>query len=126
MSRSNDAAAERWIDEEPATHSRRLGARVATSFSVFVTSQQQRVRARATELSTTGVLLDLRHAEPCDIDGLLTLELVVPGLVRPVHTAARRVRTVGKLSAFEFLAISRDDRLTLAEHIDRVQRMRRA
>jgi hypothetical protein len=125
MSRSHDANAAQWF-EEPASHSRRLGARVATSFSVFVTNQrQQRVRARATELSTTGVLLDFRHSEGCDIDGLLTLELAVPGLIRPVLTAARRVRPVGKLSAFEFLAISRDDRLTLAEHIDRVMRTRR-
>lgn len=124
MSRSHDATAERWF-EEPATHSRRLGARVATSFSVFVSNRGQRVRARATELSTTGLLLDFRHAEACDIDGLLTLELAVPGLIRPIRTAARRVRAVGKLSAFEFLAISRDDRLTLAEHIDRVVRTRK-
>ena len=125
MSRSQNATAEQWF-EEPASHSRRLGSRVATSFSVFVTNRgQQRVRARATELSTTGLLLDFRHAEACDIDGLLTLELAVPGLIRPIRTAARRVRQVGKQSAFEFLAISRDDRLTLAEHIDRVQRMRK-
>ena len=124
MSRS-DATAEQWF-EEAATNSRRLGARVATSFSVFVLNRgQPRVRARATELSTTGLLLDFRHAEACDIDGLLTLELSIPGLIRPIRTAARRVRFVGKLAAFEFLAISRDDRLTLAEHIDRVVRTRK-
>jgi hypothetical protein len=125
MSRSHDATAAQWFEELSTTHSRRLGARVATSFSVFVTNRgQQRVRARATELSTTGVLLDFRYADACDIEGLLTFELAVPGLIRPIRTAARRVRSVGKLLAFEFLAISRDDRLTLAEHIDRVVRTR--
>ena len=105
---------------ETVRASRRLGLRTPMAFGVFVTSKGRRVRARAAELSTTGVVLDFRHSEECSTDGLLTLELCVPGQARPIRTAARFARRVGKLMAFEFMAIGRDERLSLAEHIDRV------
>jgi hypothetical protein len=104
--------------------SRRLGLRAPASFSVFVTRRDKRIRARAAEISTTGVLLDFRHAEPCSFDGLVTLELAVPALPRPIRCAARLARHVGRLEAFEFMIIGRDDRLSLAEYIDRVARPR--
>ena len=103
---------------------RRLGVRTPMAFGVFATSRGKRVRARAAELSTTGVVLDFRHSEECSTDGLVTLELLVPGQQRPIRTAARFVRRVGKLLAFEFVVIGRDERLSLAEHIDRVQAAR--
>jgi hypothetical protein len=99
---------------------RRLGLRTPMAFGVYVTAHGKRVRARAAELSTTGVVLDFRHTEECGTDGLVTLELFVPGRTRPIRTAARFARRVGKLFAFEFIVIGRDERLTLAEHIDRV------
>lgn len=108
-------------DSHSYIDTRRLGLRAPAAFSVFVTSQGQRVRARAAELSTTGLLLDFRHAPECSFDGLATLELALPGLARPIRTAARRVRSVGKLVAFEFMIIGRDDRLSIAEYIDRVR-----
>ncbi|HEV8550823.1 MAG TPA: hypothetical protein VGQ57_17375 [Polyangiaceae bacterium] len=104
---------------------RRLGVRTPIAFGVYVTSKGRRNRARAAELSTTGVVLDFRHSEECSTEGLVTLELFVPGQPRPIRTAARFARRVGKLLAFEFMVIGRDDRLTLAEHIDRVQAARR-
>jgi hypothetical protein len=109
--------------ERSGTHpARRIGARVATSFSAFITLQGDKVRVRAAQLSTTGVVLDVRHVELGAIDRNFTLELAVPGLRRPIRCVARLVRRVGKLAAFEFLVIGRDERLTLAEHIDRVGR----
>ena len=42
---------------------RRLGVRTPMAFGVYVTSHGKRVRARAAELSTTGVVLDFRHSE---------------------------------------------------------------
>ena len=102
--------------------SRRLGVRAPVSFSVFVTRNGKRIRARAAEVSTTGVLLDFRYSEPCAFDGLVTLELAVPALSRPIRCAARVARYVGRLQAFEFMIIGRDDRLNLAEYIDRVAR----
>ena len=121
MSSSSDSA----LDLSRATllfHERRLGARVATSFSVFISFGDERVRARAAQLSTTGVVLDLRHLELGALDHNVTLELAVPGLRRPIRCIARLARRLGKLAAFEFLVIGRDERLTLAEHIDRVGR----
>ena len=103
---------------------RRIGLRTPMAFGVYATSRNKRVRARAAELSTTGVVLDFRHSEECSTDGLVTLELFVPGQSRPIRTAARFVRRVGKLLAFEFVVIGRDERLSLAEHIDRVQAAR--
>ena len=103
---------------------RRLGLRAPMAFGVAVTSGGQRVRARAAELSTTGVVLDFRHSEECAKEGLVTLELYVPGRQRPIRTAARFVRNVGKLFAFEFMIIGRDERLSIAEHIDRVRAAR--
>jgi hypothetical protein len=103
--------------------SRRLGLRTAASFTVFVTSSGRRFRARAAEISTTGVLVDFRHSEAADdFDGLVTLELAVPALPRPIRCAARLARHVGRLRAFEFMIIGRDERLNLAEYIDRVAR----
>src|SRR4051812_18740807 len=102
--------------------SRRLGMRAPASFSVSLTRQGKRVRARATEVSTTGVLVDFRPSEACAFDGLVTLELAVPALPKPIRCAARLVRDVGRLQAFEFMIIGRDDRLSLAEYIDRVAR----
>jgi len=99
---------------------RRLGVRTPMAFGVYVTSRGKRVRARAAELSTTGVVLDFRHSEECSTEGLVTLELFVPGQPRPIRTAARFARRIGKLLAFEFMIIGRDERLSLAEHIDHV------
>lgn len=108
-------------DESERTYTRRIGQRVQTAFSVVVVAGDRRVRVRCAELSTTGLLLDFRYTAGCPVTGgLVTLELAVPGLPRPLRTAARIVREVGKLVAFEFMIIGRDDRLTLAEHIDRI------
>ncbi len=119
-----------FFDHERITHTdlpdaRRIGLRTPMAFSVFVTSKGKRVRARAAELSTTGVVLDFRHSEEWGTDdGLSTLELFVPGQARPIRAAARFVRRVGRLVAFEFMIIGRDERLSLAEHIDHVHAAR--
>ncbi|HEX6766018.1 MAG TPA: PilZ domain-containing protein [Polyangiaceae bacterium] len=114
------------IEFEPdgaLTSSRRMGARASTKFSVFLVAGERRFRARTVELSTTGVVLDFRYTERPPVDGLQTLELVVPGLGKPIRTLARAVRQVGKYDAFEFMSIRPVDRLSLAEHIDRERRL---
>ena len=120
MSQASDFALEQLIDSRP--QERRLGARAATSFTAFITIDNEKLRVRAAQLSTTGVVLDVRNVELGETDRNFTIELAVPGLRRPVRSVARFVRRVGKLAAFEFLVIGRDERLTLAEHIDRVGR----
>lgn len=101
---------------------RRLGSRAPTRFSVFVKQGAERYRARSAELSTTGLVLDLRHTEGLDVERLQQLELAVPGSVRPIHVIARPVRKIGRLLAYEFVSIKEVDRLTLAEHLDRLER----
>jgi hypothetical protein len=67
-------------------------------------------------------VLDFRHSPDCAIGGLVTLELALPGFSRPIRAAARSVRSVfGRLQAFEFMIIGRDDRLSIAEFLDRVR-----
>jgi hypothetical protein len=110
-------------DDSGLSESRRMGARASTKFSVFLVAGERRFRARTVELSTTGVVLDFRYTERPEIDGLQTLELVVPGLGRPIRTLARPVRRVGKCDAFEFISIRPVDRLSLAEHLDRERRL---
>ena len=112
------------IEEYP--ESRRLGARATTKFSVFLIAGEQRFRARTVELSTTGILLDFHYNGRPELEGLQTLELVVPGLGRPIRTLARPVRRVGVFDAFEFLSIKPVDRLSLAEHLDRERRLANA
>ncbi|HEX6765130.1 MAG TPA: PilZ domain-containing protein [Polyangiaceae bacterium] len=105
------------------SESRRMGARASTKFSVFLVVGDRKFRARTVELSTTGVVLDFRYTERPDMEGLQTLELVVPGLGKPIRTLARLVRQVGKHDAFEFMSIRPIDRLSLAEHLDRERRL---
>ena len=100
-----------------------MGARASTKFSVFLVAGDRKFRARTVELSTTGVVLDFRYHERPDMEGLQTLELVVPGLGKPIRTLARLVRQVGKHDAFEFMSIRPIDRLSLAEHLDRERRL---
>jgi hypothetical protein len=107
-----------WGDEG----SRRLGSRAPTRFSVFVKQGAERYRTRSAELSTTGVVLDLRHTDGLDVERLQQLELAVPGARRPIRVVARPVRKIGRLLAYEFVSIKEVDRLTLAEHLDRLER----
>ncbi|HEY3500657.1 MAG TPA: PilZ domain-containing protein [Polyangiaceae bacterium] len=121
-SHTTDSAFDTDLELLGTPRERRLGTRAATSFSAFITLGDERMRVRAAQISTTGVVLDVRHIELGDIDHNFTIELAVPGLRRPIRCIARLVRRFGKLAAFEFLVIGRDERLTLAEHIDRVGR----
>ncbi|HVR18158.1 MAG TPA: PilZ domain-containing protein [Polyangiaceae bacterium] len=106
-----------------ASEERRMGARATTKFSVFLIAGERRVRGRTVELSTTGIVIDFSYYGRPEIDGPQTLELVVPGLGRPIKTRARPVRRVGKFDAFEFVSIRPVDRLSLAEHLDRERRL---
>jgi len=110
------------LEPSENTQTRRLGTRAATSFGAFILFGEEKVRVRAAQLSTTGVVLDVRNVELGELNRSYTLELAVPGLRRPIRCVARLVRRVAKLAAFEFMIIGRDERLTLAEHIDRVSR----
>lgn len=101
---------------------RRLGVRAPTKFTAFVSTQGRRVRTRTVDLSTTGIVLDLRYSDIEFVTGLSNLDLLVPGIEQPIRAVVRPVRRIGKLQAFEFISIRQVDRLTLAEHLDRLRR----
>jgi hypothetical protein len=101
---------------------RRLGVRAQTKFTVFLSTQGRRVRARTVDLSTTGIVLDLRYSELEFVAGLCNVDLLVPGIEAPIRAVVRPVRRIGRLQAFEFVSIRQVDRLTLAEHLDRLRR----
>jgi len=117
-----EGESEKSSDDLMLSGARRLGRRGSTRFLVFVKNGRERLRARATEISTTGVVLDVRFLEGLDLDRLMQLDLAVPGFARAVHVVARPVRKVGRMLACEFLSIQEVDRLTLAEHLDRLNR----
>lgn len=101
---------------------RRLGVRAQTKFPAFLSTQGRRARARTVDLSTTGIVLDLRYSDLESVAGLSNLDLLVPGIETPIRAVVRPVRQVGRLQAFEFVSIRQVDRLTLAEHLDRLRR----
>lgn len=120
-------------DEDPAPSSgafghvveRRLGLRVRSGLWALLRDDEHGVYARAVELSATGTVLKLMSpVDDLDLrrEGALELDLFVPGASRPVHSSVRLARRLGELIAFEFSSIDPADRLTLAEHLDRLSR----
>jgi hypothetical protein len=119
---SSPAIAENGENPPDPASARRLGSRAPTHFLVFVRDGSKRVRARAAQLSTTGVVIDVRFSEGLDLERLQQLELAIPGRPRPIQVLARPVRKVGRLLAYEFLSIKEVDQLSLAEHLDNLNR----
>jgi hypothetical protein len=107
---------------------RRLGLRVPTRCWALLRHGEHGTYAMAVELSATGVVLEIagRHRalefQPAQRFGL---DLFVPGATTPIHVSVRPVRNVGSGEAFEFVDGSSVDRLTLAEHLDRLLAARR-
>ena len=99
---------------------RRLGLRVPATCWALLKDRERSVYARTVEISPTGAVLKLLDGSETRIDRTrrFELDIFVPGAARPVHTIAWPARAIGQLEAFEFLTMSSDDRLTLAEHLD--------
>ncbi|HMJ16430.1 MAG TPA: hypothetical protein VK524_33680 [Polyangiaceae bacterium] len=81
------------------------------------------VQCRGIELSPTGILLDRgrrasAHAKPLFVH----LELVLPEQARTISAIARPIWQRGSQQALKFIRISDADRLTLAEHLDLLER----
>jgi hypothetical protein len=76
------------------------------------------------DLSTTGMVVQrtraLAQREPGQIG---TYELLL-GSQRPIRVRARTVRSEGQLLALRFVVVHDVDRLTIAEHADRLSAMR--
>lgn len=106
-------------------HQRRLGLRVAANCWALLTRGAHSSYAIAVELSATGVVLELvgpEHGTAFRPEQRFRLDLFVPMAPSPVRTLVRPVRTVGEGEAFELVEIAASDRLTLAEHLDRLMK----
>jgi len=102
---------------------RRLGLRVESGAWALLSRAAPRRYAAAVELSATGVVLEFvgRRFRLVVPPGLrVHLDLFVPGASAPVRAVVRSVRPLGNRQAFEFVEIAPADRLTLAEHLDRL------
>lgn len=102
---------------------RRLGLRVPANCWALLTGHTTNAYAIAVELSSTGAVLKFvgrRSLPRFLLDQRFALDLFIPGAATPVHVIVRPVRTIGDLQAFEFIQSSAVDRLTLAEHLDRL------
>jgi hypothetical protein len=93
--------------------------RSETSFAVILYDGTTAAHCRATDLSSTGIVVERGHQLPVDEDGVLRLELYIPHARAPVRALARPVRQLGSEQALRFVAISDADRLTISEHLDR-------
>jgi len=107
---------------------RRLGLRVPATCWALLRHGAESVYAQTIELSPTGAVLKLLDGKATRFDHAqrFTLDIFVPGATQPVHATVRPARAVGQLEAFEFSAMSAADRLTLAEHLDRLAAPRRS
>jgi hypothetical protein len=101
---------------------RRLGLRVPVTCWALLKDGEHSVYARTVELSPTGAVLKLLDGSEMRFDTArrFELDIFVPGASAPIHAIARPARAIGQLEAFEFSTMSSSDRLTLAEHLDRV------
>lgn len=102
---------------------RRLGLRIRASCRALLAHAGSNLHAIAVEISPTGIVLELVDRE-YDFrfrpEQRLKLDLFVPLATSTVRTVVRFVRTVGERHAFELVQIDATDRLTLAEHLDRL------
>lgn len=101
---------------------RRVGLRGRTDFSVKVTNGLWENQVRAIELSGSGIVLDRGRLQGPEQPLFVKLEIRLPERRRPIAAVARPVRSYGTQQAFHFVKLNDVDRLTLAEHLDLVQR----
>jgi hypothetical protein len=111
------------LSRKPSSHrtgrTRQIGMRGHTEFSVVLYDGVVAAHCRATDLSTTGIVVNRGHAVEDDESGIVRLELYIPHAPAPIKALARPVRQLGSEQALRFVAISDADRLTLGEHLDR-------
>lgn len=105
---------------------RRLGQRVRTDVSVLAKEAVFTAECRAIEVSTTGVILDRgRPMKASELPVFMTLQIDLPGRTETVKAVGRAVWCFDTQQAVHLVDMHDVDRLSLAEHMDKVQRERR-
>lgn len=101
---------------------RRVGLRGRTDCSVKLRDGLWENQVRAIELSNSGIVLDRGREPRADQPLFVRLEICLPERRRAISAVARPVRSYGTQQALHFVKMHDVDRLTLAEHLDLVQR----
>lgn len=101
---------------------RRAGLRGTTSFPVKAYDGFGVRQLEAVTLSSSGILLRHRGIPRPNRPLFCNLELLLPERVRAMTVLARSVRLDDRDEAFRFVEVTDPDRLTLAEHLDVLQR----
>lgn len=103
---------------------RRSAARIAVDLPAFCLLDGFRHACRTVDLSTTGMVVHrpraLSEREPHQLGAY---EVHLDGR-RPIRVRARTVRSEGALLAVRFVVVHDVDRLTIAEHADRLANSR--
>jgi hypothetical protein len=125
-----DAEWQRIVDREPisklsafgrvAGEATRRGMRAHADLAALVyTGDKNRViHCVATELSTSGAVLNTRQS--VEARSIVDLWIALPNAILKVK--ARAVRHLDSAQAFEFLQVGDVERLSLAEYLDRAGR----
>jgi hypothetical protein len=104
---------------------RRISHRGEMKFTVVQTRDGRNVRARAANLSATGIQLICYDEPEYDPNSVVQLELHLPGAKEPMSVKASPVWKDGFREGLRFVDVADADRLDLAEVLDRrVQRQR--
>ena len=94
-----------------------------TDLQVIERAHASVVQCRGIELSPSGILLDRgRHSAARSTSLFVHLEVVLPEQSRTIRVVARPVWRRGSQQALKFIRISDADRLSLAEHLDLLER----
>jgi len=112
-------------ERAPATErtgDRRHAQRRRVEFEVIEGRGAAVVRARARDVSPTGIQTEAEPSRGYPIDAVVPLSLRLPGRQRPLQTDATIVWARGSRAGFEFAAMPDADRLEIAEMVDRLGR----
>lgn len=103
---------------------RRLGSRAQVDLPVNVLVDGFRHRCRAVDLSANGMVFEPSRVLSQRSIGLLNaFELMMLGQ-KPIRARARSVWSRDGLYAVRFVTMHDVDRLVIAEHLDRIARLR--
>jgi hypothetical protein len=103
---------------------RRIGSRAQVDLPVSAFVDGFEHHCRAVDISPTGMVVErTRSLAARTLSTLTALELDL-GEARPIRVRARTVWSRDRLQAVRFVVMNDVDRLDIAEHLDRMARLR--
>lgn len=99
---------------------RRIAPRALSELPVRIGTGRALAHVRSMDLSTSGVLIARERPMPDPDSRLYDVFIDLPLPERPISAVARGVWSSGPYQALRFVRMSDDDRLELAEYMDRV------